>query len=158
MSIEQVCSLFSAFNVYPAGTVKDFLSSYVISQKICICDPTWQKFIEVVVDRFIGAENHFFLCSFMEAVGRKYVEDKRSPLFLVDLLQLKVPKLFALEDTNVTGDTTPSEVPRKFSSFIRSYINSNALKSHLLMQMTAILVKKALILCCILLNRHINCP
>lgn len=140
MSIEQFCSLFKAFNVYPAGTIKDFLSSYMIPQRICICDPTWQKVIQVVVERFIGAENHFFLCPFMEAVGKKYIDDKRSPEFLVDLLQLKVPKLFALEEANVTGGCMQNEVPKKFSSFIRSYINSNALKSHLLIQMKPILV------------------
>lgn len=55
---------------------------------------------------------------------------------MLDLLQLKVPKLFAVEE----GGKEDEEVCLQFSAFLRNYISRNALKLTILGQIRNILV------------------
>ena len=62
---------------------------------------------------------------------------------MVDLLQLKVPKLFAMEEgSDEMAEKEDFEVARRFTIFLRSYINRLALKQSLLAQMSTLLVCK----------------
>ena len=143
MSIEQFCSLFKAFKVYRVSTLEDFLKSVTLPPKLCICDTTWQAFLYEVVERFSGASTHFFLGPFMESVGQAYANNRHAQEFIEDILRLKVPKLLALEEDNQTEED--AEVPKKFSSFLHSYINSHALKDSLLKRMKTLLVSTILV-------------
>ena len=141
MTIQQFGSLFKAFKIYPVQMVEQFLKSYEIPSGLTICDPTWLVFISEIVSRFGGARNHYFLLDFLTSVASAYLKDKRQKQFVTDLLQLKVPKLFAVEegeDEEVRKEDL--QVATKFSAFLKSYILRHALKHSLLNQMTDILV------------------
>lgn len=142
MNIQQFGTLFKAFKIYSPNIVEQFLKSYRVQPDIKIDDPTWHSFISEVVLRFGGARNHFFLLDFLQSVATQgYQADKRQKEFVLDLLQLKVPKLFAVEEgCEDLTDYMDKEVAKKFTSFLRIFINRNALKHSILIQMTAILV------------------
>jgi hypothetical protein len=132
--------------------VEEFLGFYVIEQGIKINNPTWQTFIGEIVLRFGGARNHYFLLDFLKNVSNSYLSEKRQSEFVVDLLQLKVPKLFAIkEGTDEIAERENLEVGRKFMFFLRSYINRLALKQSILAQMSALLVCT-----CILHVQHVH--
>ena len=146
MTIHQFGALFKAFKIYPSSAVEEFLSSYQVQQGIKINDPTWHSFISEVVSRFCGAKSHFFLLDFLKLVAARYVMDSRQTLYVMDLLQLKVPKLFAIEEeTNETDEKEDVEVRRNFSAFLWNFINRNALKHSILTNMTTILVHGCLL-------------
>lgn len=141
MTIQQFGSLFKAFKIYPAKIVEEFLGLYVVQQDIKIKDPTWHAFISEIVERFGGASNHFFLLDLLKSVASGYLADKRQTEFILDLLQLKVPKLFAVEkEADEMAEKEDMEVAKKFSLFLRGFISRNALKHSILTQMTALLV------------------
>jgi hypothetical protein len=121
--------------------VEELLGFYVIQQGMKINDPTWQTFIGEIVSRFGGARNHYFLLDFLKNVSNSYLSEKRQSEFVVDLLQLKVPKLFAMEEgSDEIAEKEDLEVGRKFSFFLRAYINRHALKQSILAQMSTLLV------------------
>ena len=141
MTIHQFGALFKAFRIYSVGTVAEFLYSYRVQQDVKINEPTWHSFISEVVMRFGGARNHFFLQDFLLAVAAGYLADKRQTEFVLDLLQLKVPKLFGIEEGgDSTAEKDDAEVAKCFSLFLRTFINKHALKRSILNQMTTILV------------------
>jgi len=57
---------------------------------------------------------------------------------VVDLLKLKVPKLFAVEGGGMEDET----VGREFSAFLRNYINRICLRHTILGKMNIILVRE----------------
>lgn len=60
---------------------------------------------------------------------------------MIDLLQLKVPKLFAMEEgSDEIVEKEDLEAARRFSLFLRAYINRHALKHPILSQMSIVLV------------------
>ena len=151
LTIQQFGSLFKAFKIFPAKMVEEFLGFYVIQPGLKIGDPTWHMFVSEIVVRFGGARNHFFLLDFLKAVAAGYLSDKRQQEFVVDLLQLKVPKLFAVEegaDGPEAAEKEDTEVARRFSVFLRAYINRNALKHSILNQMSTLLV-------CLIVGMHV---
>ena len=69
-------------------------------------------------------------------MAERYRDDHRAGELVVDLLQLKVPKLFAVDK----GGEEDEEVALQFSAFLRSYISRNALKHTILGKIRNILV------------------
>ena len=62
---------------------------------------------------------------------------------MVDLLQLKVPKLFAIDEgSDEMAEKEDMEVAKRFTFFLRNYVNRHALKQSLLAQMSTLLVCK----------------
>ena len=144
LTIQQFGALFKAFKIYSADIVEEFFRIYVVQQDVRINDPTWHSFIGEVVLRFGGARNHFFLLDFLKSVADSYLVDKRQKEFVLDLMQLKVPKLFAIEEGAEDPEDVEKEdveVGKQFTIFLRSYINRNALKHSILTQMTSLLVR-----------------
>ena len=112
-----------------------------MQQEVRINDPTWHSFIGEVVLRFGGARNHFFLLDFLRSVADSYLLDNRQREFISDLMQLNVPKLFAIEEgADEATEKEDMEVGKEFTIFLRNYINRNALKLSILSQMTSLLV------------------
>ena len=143
LTIQQFGSLFKAFKIYPVKMVEEFLGFYEIRQGMKINDPTWQTFISEIVSRFGGARNHFFLLDFLKNVSHSYLHEIRQSEFVVDLLQLKVPKLFAMEEgSDEIAEKEDLEVARRFTFFLRNYVNRHALKQSILAQMSTLLVRK----------------
>ena len=138
MSIPQFSSLLKASRIhYPSKMVEDFLSQYIIQPNVKINNLTWHSFISEIVARFSGARNHLFLLDFLEKVSEGYLASKREQEFIVDLLQLKVPLLFALEQgTEEAAEKEDKEVARKFTVLVRGYIIKHSIPT----PMTAILV------------------
>ena len=68
-------------------------------------------------NRFSGAQHHHYLLDFFRSVAERYHSSGRAGNLVVDLLKLKVPKLFAVEQ----GEKD-EEVRRKFSTFLQNYI------------------------------------
>ena len=88
--------------------------------------------------RFSGAQHHHFLLDFFQSVAERYHADGRAGELVVDLLKLKVPKLFAAEGGGVEDEV----VAHKFSAFLRDYINRNGLKHTVLGKINIILVRE----------------
>lgn len=130
-----------AFELYVPSIVEQFLKSKKIWTNMKINDPTWQSFISAVVDRFVGGNHHFFLLDFICSVADGYLAEGRQNEFILDLLQLNVPKLFAVETgADEASEEMDMEVAGKFSLFLCDYINKNALRPIILTQMISILV------------------
>jgi len=89
--------------------------------------------------RFSGAQHHLYLLNVFNCVANRYHYDGRAGDLVMDLLKLKVPKLFAVEQ----GGEKDKEVCHKFSSFLQSYICRNALKRTILEKINNILVSEA---------------
>ena len=90
--------------------------------------------------RHSGANNHHFLLKFIKSIGTQYVTDKRPHDFILDLLKIDVPKLFALPEKTDNGYDVAVEVQSNLSTFVQDYIYSNDLKKGLLPRMSKILV------------------
>ena len=113
----------------------------MVQQDVRIDDPTWHSFINEVVVRFGGASHHFFLLDFLRSVAASYVTDERQKEFVLDLLQWNMPKLFAVkEGADEVTEKKDVEVARNFSIFLRNFINRNALKHSILIQLPDVLV------------------
>ena len=89
--------------------------------------------------RFSGAQDHHYLLNFLQSVAERYRQDGRAGDLIVDLLNLKVPKLFAVD----RGGEKDEEVRRKFSHFLLGYILKCPLKHTILEKMNDILVREA---------------
>ena len=85
--------------------------------------------------RFGGAQNHYYLVDFLKSVAQCYHQDGRAGDLVVDLLKLKVPKLFAVEKEEEKDE----KVRRKFSAFLQKYILNYYCK-HVHEKMSKILV------------------
>ncbi|KAL5466919.1 hypothetical protein EMCRGX_G031082 [Ephydatia muelleri] len=119
--------------------VEEYLNDYKIPLGIKICDGTWNVFINEVIDRHSGGHNHRFLLEFIKRVGTHYATDRRPLDFILDLLDINVPKLFALPEKTDNGYDGAVEVQGNLSTFVQDYIYLNALKSGLLQRMSKIL-------------------
>ena len=129
--------------------VEEFFGFYVIQPGMKINDPTWQTFISEIVSRFGGARNHYFLLDFLKSVSNSYLTEGRQGEFVINLLQLKVPKLFAMEEgSDEIAEKEDLEVARRFSLFLRAYINRHALKHSILGQMSTLLVRPYIYFMC----------
>ena len=117
--------------------VEGFLLSYAVKQDIKICDLNWHSFISEVVTRFEGARNHSVLLVFLKKVAEEgYLRDKRQQEFVMDLMKLNVPKLFAQkEGADETALREDTRVTRAFEEFLANYINKNALKKTIVIEM-----------------------
>ena len=141
MNIQQFGALFKAFKIYPLNIVEQFLKSYRVQPDIRINDPTWNSFISEVVLRFGGARNHIFLLSFLKSVSHAYTADERHNDFILDLLQLKVPELFAVEEeTDESAGQVDMEVAKNFSEFLNCYVQRHVQKHIILSHTAAIMV------------------
>ena len=148
LTIQQFCSLFKVFKIYPVKMVEEFLGFYVIQLGMKINNPTWQIFISEIISRWCGARDHYFLLNFLKNVSNSYFTEGRQSEFVVDLLQLKVPNLFAVEECDdELAESEDLEVARRFSLFLRDYINSHALKNSILSQMSIIMVQNSVCIC-----------
>ena len=68
--------------------------------------------------RFGSAQKHCYLLDFLKSVAQCYHQDGRAEDLVVDLLKLKVPKLFAVE-----GEGEDDEKVRcEFSAFLQKHI------------------------------------
>ena len=133
--------------------VEEFLGFYVIQPGMKINDPTWQTFISEIVSRFGGARNHYFLLDFLKNVSNSYLTEARQAVFVIDLFQLKVPKLFAMEEgSDEIAEKEDLEVARKFSFFLRGFINRHALKQSILVQMSTLLVCTCMYVLCVMIK------
>ena len=77
-------------------------------------------------------------------MAEHYQDDGRAGDFLVDLLKLEVPRLFAMEG----GEKEDEAVGRKFSHFLQGYISRCAVKHTILEKMSEVMVREA--------NRHLS--
>ena len=96
---------------------------------------------------FAGAVAHGFVVDFLQSVSDCYLERTCPEQFVLDLLQLRVPKLFAESkkpDTSLTTLQSPFVVREKFTTNLYEYIYNNNLKEKLQMQMTTIIVRSFL--------------
>ena len=141
MTIQQFGALFKALNIYPAESVQKLLESYVIPQDIRISDPTWQSLISEVAARFAGARNHVFLLDFLKSVSHVYIADGRHNEFIFDLLKLRVPKLFVVQEgTDESVQQVDMEVAGNLSEFLNCYIYRHVHKHLILSQMATMMV------------------
>ena len=147
MSIQQFGSLYKAFKIYPNSSVENFLGRYIPLSDIAITEPTWRSFFGDVVSRFVGAQHHGFLFDFLNTVSVAYLNDKRSQEFVFHLLELRVPKLFALDDEECDEGIKKEDIAirDRFRKFLSDYITSNALKNTVVTQMSRILVNLAVL-------------
>ena len=85
--------------------------------------------------RFSGAHHHHYLLNFLQSVARCYRDDGRAGDLVVDLLKLKVSKLFAVEGGREEDEAVRSE----FSRFLQNYIH---LECDILEKMSNIMVRE----------------
>ena len=88
--------------------------------------------------RFSGAQHHQYLLDFLKCVAERYRDDRQAGDLVLDLLNLKVPKLFAVKQ----GENDEG-VCHRFVSFLENYICKDALKHTILEKMSDILVREA---------------
>ena len=88
-------------------------------------------------NRSSGAHHHYYLLDFFQSVAKCYHNHRRAGNLVVDLLELKVPKLFA-----VLEGEKDEEVRCQFSAFLRDYILRCDLKHTILGKMIKILVRE----------------
>ena len=69
----------------------------------------------------------------------KYQESGRAKNFVLDLLAIRVSKLFALEPGE---EAAGAEVQKNFKTFLQSFMRRNALKLALLSDMNIIMVNR----------------
>ena len=100
--------------------------------------PPLYLFLNANTSRFSGAQHHHYLLDWLKRVANRYCDDGRAGDFVMDLLKLKVPKLFAVEG----GRAEDEAVGHKFSLFLRDYLYRCALKGTFLEKMGVILVSK----------------
>ena len=103
--------------------------------------PLLYLFLNANTSRFSGAQHHHYLLDFLKRVANRYCDDGRAGDFVMDLLKLKVPKLFAVEQ----GGEKDEEVRCMFTTFLRNYIHRNALKHTILKNMSKIMVRQAVL-------------
>ena len=130
MTIEQFGSLFSALGVYNASTVKDFLKNYTFPASFKINDPAFIIFLNKIVSKCKGAENHSFLIpTVFKSASDLYITDGRDQNYLSDLFEVchKVPGLFAKKDEVQEGEQ--SEGSLAFKEFLRSIIRADSIKN-----------------------------
>lgn len=130
MTIEQFGSLFSALGVYNASTVKDFLKSYTFPASFKINDPAFIIFLNKIVSKCKGAENHSFLIpTVFKSASDLYITDGRDQDYLTDLFEVshKVPGLFAKKDE--VQDEEQNEGCLAFKEFLRSIIRVDSIKN-----------------------------
>ena len=87
--------------------------------------------------RVPGAQNQHFILNFIKSIGEMYTMDSRSADFILDLLAVKVPKLFAVSYAECTLDVA---VQNEFSIYLHSYIQMNGLKRDMMKSIDKILV------------------
>ena len=123
-------------HVYCLQFIESYLRAYRVPQGIRIRDATWSVFINELVSRF---PYHPYLLTFLKSIAEHYRIEKRAHEFIMDLLQLNVPKLFAVEPGELEEDA--QAVAMEFTSFLYDFINRNALKPAILTQLTSIMVR-----------------
>ncbi len=79
------------------------------------------------------------LLDFLKKVAERYLQDQRAAEFVLDLLQLSVPKLFAVESSG-REKAAAASISAEFVAFLKDYITRNSLKLLILSQMKDILV------------------
>ena len=90
--------------------------------------------------RFSGAQHHHYLLDFLQSVAECYYRDGRAGDLVVDLLKLRVPKLFAVE----WGREEDEAVRHMFSAFLRGYISRCAINHTILEKMDIVVVSVGL--------------
>ena len=91
--------------------------------------------------RHSGAHAHFFIHDFLESVAKRYEESNRAKSFVLDLLAIKVSKLFAIDTESETAD---AEVQNNFKTFLCDYIKRNGIGHGLFSKMKVIMVSKSM--------------
>ena len=86
--------------------------------------------------RFSGAHAHNCIHDFLQSVAKRYEESGRAKDFVLDLLALRVFKLFAIESEE------DKAVQESFKASLLAFIRRNALKHALLSDMTVIMVTR----------------
>ena len=104
-----------------------------------LCSIPFHLFPNTNAPRFSSAQHHHYLLDILKRVASRYHDDGRARDLVMDLLKLKVPKLFAVEQ----GGEKDEKVRLLFSSFLSDYIRRNALKHTILMKMSKIMVREA---------------
>ena len=101
-----------------------------------------------------GNSGCFTVLDFLKAAGNKYDKEGRSREFVCDLLDMKVPQLFAVvSEDQVTGQnqtiSADQTAQQMFSCFLHEYIINKALKNGLLGRIDKIMVggAKVALLC-----------
>ena len=143
MTIHQFGLLYKAFKIYSNDFVEDFLRQFTIKNDIKVNDPTWRSFFSEIVSRFRGARNHYCIFEFLKSVADAYLSSGRSTQFVFGLLDLNVPKLFAVtEEGNEEERKEDMDMAENFKAFLHNYIRVNALKHGI-----TICMKRALVSC-----------
>ncbi len=71
--------------------VELYLGQYDIEDTISICDPSWEAFFKFEVSNSPSKHSHLF--KFLQDCSKHYT-GKRKCCFILDLLKLKVDRLF----------------------------------------------------------------
>lgn len=79
------------------------------------------------------------LLDFLKKVAERYLQDTRAAEFVLDVLLLSVPKLFAVEEGGKENEAA-ANISVEFTAFLKDYITRNSLKPLILAQMKDILV------------------
>ena len=143
MNVQQFGCLFKTLNTYPSEFVEIFLKDYDTHSLIQISNPVWISLFNEVVSRFPGAKSHSFFLEFLSKVEASYIKRGRNREFMIDILTMKVPKLFAVNSATQIDDL---EVVEKFRVQLRQHINNNALKLSIVSNLSRILVSWCMIL------------
>lgn len=72
----------------------EYLEKYTVPAGTKINDGTCKEFFSEVVERFPAAQEHYYLLDFLVKISERYREDNCAGSFVLDLVQLGVPKLF----------------------------------------------------------------
>ena len=87
--------------------------------------------------RFSGAHVHSFILDFLQSVAKRYQGSGRAKNFVLDLLAIRVPNLFAIERGE---EAAGEEVQKNFKTFLQDFIRRNDLNHALLSDMNVIMV------------------
>ena len=97
-------------------------------------EPYWCLFINKLIERC----NHRTILMFLKRIAEHYCKESRAHEFILDLISLKVPKLFSTEGKEKKEDTQP--VAADFTKFLGEFIARKGLKSVVLAHLQHIMV------------------
>ena len=73
----------------------EYLEQYTVPAGTKVNDATCKEFFSGIVTDFSGAHEHYYLFDYLMKISERYKEDGCAKMFILNLLQLGVPKLFS---------------------------------------------------------------
>lgn len=121
LTVKQFLLLFQSLRIYPPEFLEHFLDKFDLPSTVIINSHEWIVFLTEFVAIFSGARNHRCIDIFLARVAANCKYGKVQ--FILDLLQLNVPKLFAVEDDVLHRDDD-MEVAQQFKHNLQKSIHT----------------------------------